>query len=191
MKFTRIALGCAFALLSTAALAQSVIRPVPIPDMSKLAKAEADTLVETRAVFDKTKPNLVGSALAEAYALLASTYTQAGFYDAADVALGNATVVVPDDARWIYLRGLLARMRGDLAASETALLDAEKRLQGGRNAMTAAVTQAELASLRFERGDQADARRRLGAALPVLRASVLPTQLDRIEAEALARKLGL
>ena len=84
-----------------------------------------------------------------------------------------------------------ARMRGDLAASETALLDAEKRLQGGRNAMTAAVTQAELAALRFERGDQADARRRLGAALPVLRASVLPTQLDRIEAEALARKLGL
>lgn len=113
MKFTRIALGCAFALLSTAALAQSVIRPVPIPDMSKLAKPEADALVETRQVFDKTKPNLVGAPLAEAYALLASSYAQAGFYDVADVALGNATVVVPDDARWIYLRGLLARMRGD------------------------------------------------------------------------------
>lgn len=113
MKFTRIALGCAFALLSTAALAQSVIRPVPIPDMSKLAKPEADALVETRQVFDKTKPKLVGSPLAEAYALLASSYTQAGFYDVADVALGNATVVVPDDARWIYLRGLLSRMRGD------------------------------------------------------------------------------
>lgn len=113
MKLTRIVLGCAFALLSTAALAQSVIRPVPIPDMSKLPKAEADALVETRGVFDRTKPNLVGAPLAEAYALLASSYTQAGFYDVADVALGNATVVVPEDARWIYLRGLLARMRGD------------------------------------------------------------------------------
>ena len=82
-----------------------------------------------------------------------------------------------------------ARMRGDLAASEAALLEAEKRLQGGRNAMIAAVTQAERASLRLARGDVADARRRLASALPVLRASVLPTQLDRIDAEALARKL--
>jgi len=83
-----------------------------------------------------------------------------------------------------------ARMRGDLAASESALLDAEKRLQGGRNAMIAAVTQAELASLHAARGDSADARRRLAAALPVLRTSVLPTQLDRVDAEALARSLG-
>ena len=105
------------------------------------------------------------------------------------------TKLVGDDHLFFVLMArqsaAFARMRGDLAASETALLDAEKRLQGGRNATTAAVTQAELASLRFERGDQADARRRLATALPVLRTSVLPTQLDRVDAEAVARKLGM
>ena len=104
------------------------------------------------------------------------------------------TKLVGDDHLFFVLMArqaaAFARMRGDLAASESALLDAEKRLQGGRNAMIAAVTQAELASLHAARGDSADARRRLAAALPVLRTSVLPTQLDRVDAEALARSLG-
>ncbi|TDR42510.1 cytochrome c-type biogenesis protein CcmH/NrfG [Tahibacter aquaticus] len=145
MKFTRIALGCAFALMSAAALAQSVIRPVPIPDMSKLPKAESDQLVETRAVFDRTKPNLVGAPLAEAYALLASSYTQAGLYDVADIALGNATVVVPDDARWIYLRGLLARMRNQLPQARQYFEEA-LRLDRKYLPMRVAVIEARLAA---------------------------------------------
>ncbi|WP_257387154.1 tetratricopeptide repeat protein [Tahibacter caeni] len=111
MKLNRLVLAGALALLSTAALAQNVIRPVPIPDLRKLTKAEADQLVEMRAEFDKTKPTLAGEQLAKAYSLLASSYAQAGFYAEADAALANALVVTPDDARWLYLRGMLARMR--------------------------------------------------------------------------------
>lgn len=154
MKFTRIALGCAFALLSAAALAQSVIRPVPIPDMSKLPKAESDQLVETRAVFDRTKPNLVGAPLAEAYALLASSYTQAGLYDVADIALGNAMVVVPDDARWIYLRGLLARMRGQQPQARQYFEEA-LRLDRKYLPMRVAVIESRLAAGDVEAAAQA------------------------------------
>ncbi|HWU51896.1 MAG TPA: hypothetical protein VN153_03685, partial [Tahibacter sp.] len=117
MKLNRLALAGALALLSTAALAQNVIRPVPIPDMSKLPKAEAEQLVEMRAEFDKSKPTLAGEQLAKAYSLLASSYAQSGFYAEADAALANALVVTPDDARWIYLRGMLARMRNQQAQS--------------------------------------------------------------------------
>ncbi|WP_386069714.1 tetratricopeptide repeat protein [Tahibacter sp. UC22_41] len=117
MKLNRLALAGALALLSTAALAQNVIRPVPIPDMSKLPKAEADQLVEMRAEFDKSKPTLAGEQLAKAYSLLSSSYAQAGFYAEADAALANALVVTPDDARWIYLRGMLARMRNQQSQS--------------------------------------------------------------------------
>ena len=121
MKLNRLALAGALALLSTAALAQNVIRPVPIPDMSKLPKAEADQLVEMRAEFDKSKPTLAGEQLAKAYSLLSSSYAQAGFYAEADAALANALVVTPDDARWIYLRGMLARMRNQQAQSSEFL----------------------------------------------------------------------
>ncbi|MCQ4164143.1 tetratricopeptide repeat protein [Tahibacter harae] len=114
MKFTRIALACVLALAALAAAADT-IRPVPIPDMSKLDKSRAAQLVEMRQQFDKAKTTLVGPPLSQAYATLAANYQQAGFADEADVALANAILVSPEDARWIYLRGLLAGKRNQPA----------------------------------------------------------------------------
>lgn len=145
MKLNRLALAGALALLSATAIAENVIRPVPIPDLSKLGKAEAAELVEMRAEFDKSKPTLVGEQLAKAYSLLASSYAQAGFYAEADAALANAIVVTPDDARWIYLRGMLARMRNQPAQAND-LLEQALRLDRKYLPMRVAVIEARLAS---------------------------------------------
>lgn len=114
MKFTRIALACVLALAALAAAADT-IRPVPIPDLSKLDKTRAAQLVEMRQEFDKAKTTLVGPPLSQAYATLAANYQQVGFTEEADVALGNAVLVSPEDARWIYLRGILAGKRNQPA----------------------------------------------------------------------------
>ena len=144
MKLTRLALACAVALLlSAAAFAQNVIRPVPSPDLSKLSKAEAAELVEMRAEFDRSKMTMVGEPLAKAYSLLASSYVQAGLYDAADVALANAIVVTPEDARWIYLRGMLARMRNQTAQANE-LLEQALRLDRKYLPMRIAVIEGRL-----------------------------------------------
>lgn len=175
MKLTRLALAGALALLSATAIAENVIRPVPIPDLSKLGKAEAAELVEMRAEFDKSKPTMVGEQLAKAYSLLASSYAQAGFYEEADAALANAIVVTPDDARWIYLRGMLARMRNQ-PAQASDLLEQALRLDRKYLPMRVAVIEARLASGNADAArqavDQAGVEAKDSAMIASLRARV-------------------
>jgi tetratricopeptide (TPR) repeat protein len=175
MKLTRLALAGALALLSATAIAENVIRPVPIPDLSKLGKAEAAELVEMRAEFDKSKPTMVGEQLAKAYSLLASSYAQAGFYEEADAALANAIVVTPDDARWIYLRGMLARMRNQ-PAQASDLLEQALRLDRKYLPMRVAVIEARLASgnadAARQAADQAGVEAKDSAMIASLRARV-------------------
>jgi len=92
-----------------------------------------------------------------------------------------------------YLRedAAFARMRGDLAAAERIQREAVTKLQVVGNRFDIASARAELAAIRFERGDKTEARTLLVLALPVLRDSVLPQQRDRAAAEALAKPLGL
>jgi tetratricopeptide (TPR) repeat protein len=187
MKLTRIAFACALALLSVTAAAQTVIRPVPIPDTSKLPKQEADQLVETRAAFDESKPKLTGGQLAQAYALLASSYALAGFYDASDVALANASVVMPDDGRWIYLRGLLARLSGK-AVPARDFFEQALRLDRRYPPIRVAVIEARLAAGDVDAArqavDQAGPDAKDNAMIAYLRATVAHRQ-ER-QADALA-----
>ncbi|HSX61918.1 MAG TPA: tetratricopeptide repeat protein [Tahibacter sp.] len=175
MKLTRLALAGALALISYAATAESVIRPVPIPDFSKIGKAEAAELVEMRAEFDRSKATLVGEQLAKAYSLLASSYAQAGFYAEADVALANAIVVTPDDARWIYLRGMLAQMRNQTAQAND-FLEQALRLDRKYVPMRVAVAEARLAGGNVDGArqvvDQAGAEGKDNAMLASLRARI-------------------
>ncbi|HJU38420.1 MAG TPA: tetratricopeptide repeat protein [Tahibacter sp.] len=117
MKLTRIAAALILTLAASAVFAQGALKPVPEPDLSRLDKAQAEQLRKNRAEFENVKKNLVGPQLAQVYALLAANYYQAGFPDAAAVALENATVVLPDDGRWIYLQGVLANTRKQTAAA--------------------------------------------------------------------------
>lgn len=82
-----------------------------------------------------------------------------------------------------------ARMRGDLAGAEHTQREALARAESGQNRFELAAVQAELAAIRFERGDREQAHQLLQQALPVLREAVLPQQGDRADAEALARQL--
>lgn len=186
MKLTRLALAGAVALLlSAAAFGQNVIRPVPSPDLSNLSKEEAAQLVEMRAEFDRSKMTMVGEPLAKAYSLLASSYAQAGLYDAADVALANAIVVTPEDARWIYLRGMLARMRSQ-PAQANELLEQALRLDRKYMPMRIAVIEGRLASGDVEGArqitDQAGAEGKDNAMLASLRGRIALRQGRHAEA---------
>jgi serine/threonine-protein kinase len=80
-----------------------------------------------------------------------------------------------------------AHMRGDLAGAERDYRQSLDILSGLYGHMAL----AELASVRAARGDKGEARKLLGRALPVLREAVLPQQVNRAQAEALARTLGI
>lgn len=88
------------------------------------------------------------------------------------------------------LRAGFARLQGDLALAEREQRAALAR-QGADAAspMSVAYARAELARIRFERGDKNEARRLLAQAMPLIRQSVTTQQVDRVAAEDLAAKL--
>ncbi|MET0231793.1 MAG: tetratricopeptide repeat protein [Rhodanobacteraceae bacterium] len=121
------ALAVAFALmLAPNAFAESVVKPVPVPDLSKLSAPKADELRQARVEFEKVKPTLAGERLAEAHALLGAAYSRAGFYDAAAIALEDASALEPNDGRWVYAQGIIARLQNQ---NQVALGYFERALQ--------------------------------------------------------------
>lgn len=114
-----LVLAAALAAGSPPSAAQSVLRTVASPDLARLPPGQAAWLRETRASFDRTRGELAGEPLAQAYAVLASAYTRVGLYDPALTALWNAEQLVPEDPRWIYAQGLVAHARGDAATAKT------------------------------------------------------------------------
>lgn len=99
---------CAALLLPLAA-AEPLVKPLPVPDTSKLPAVQAKKLTDSRAAFDKARDGLVGPPLAHAYADMGVIYARAGFRDVAAVALYDASQIDPHDGRWFYLRGVVAR----------------------------------------------------------------------------------
>lgn len=91
--------------------ADALVKPIPVPDLSKLPQAKAEELRQARIDFEKVKPTLVGEALAQAHAMLGAEYARAGFYDAAAIALDDASALEPSDGRWVYARGIIARLQ--------------------------------------------------------------------------------
>ncbi len=91
------------------------LKPLPNPDLSKLTPAQNSELREARVTFDTSKTGRSGGDLADLYAELGGFYARAGLLDAADIAFENASLLMPDDDRWQYLRGILARDRGQQA----------------------------------------------------------------------------
>lgn len=110
----------AAALLCTAVpgIAQTAVKVVPSPDLSKVPAARVEELRRVRSDLDKIKDIQTGDALAESYALLGMAYARNGFADAATVALDNAIALSPKNSRWLYARGVLAlATRQDTAAT--------------------------------------------------------------------------
>lgn len=109
-----------FAPAHAADTAAPAVAAVPSPDLSKLPADRAAELRSQRESFEKSKSVLIGDPLAETYALLGAAYARNGFYDAADVALGDAVALAPKNGRWLYMRGVLAALRHQDAAAKDA-----------------------------------------------------------------------
>jgi len=105
--------------------AEALVKPLPTPDTNKLTPDVAKQLTQARAEFDKEKVNLESDTLAVAYAQMGALYFRAGLLDIADIAFYDATQLAPNDARWIYLRGVLAsaqKRKADARANFEAAL---------------------------------------------------------------------
>ncbi|UXI67823.1 tetratricopeptide repeat protein [Tahibacter amnicola] len=150
MNRIRLALACALALgCAASAFAAGVIKPLPQPDLSRLDKAQAETLQKTREAFETARKTLIGPPLAEAYALIAGDYARAGYPEIAEVALFNANAVAPEDGRWIYVQGVLASQRNQAAVArdyfEKAFAVDKKYLPIRVALVTALLAQGEVA----------------------------------------------
>lgn len=152
---SRLALAAALLLAAPLSGAETALKPVPTPDVSKLPAARADEVRRARADFDKTRDILTGDALAENYGLLAAAYARNGFADAAVVALDDAITLAPHDPRWIYARGVLA-----LGAKQDALAAGyfERAIAANPSYLP---PRAALASQKIGAGDLDGARRLL------------------------------
>lgn len=112
MKRLHILICCAFcAIFAAVAVAadDALVRTLPVPDMSKLPPQLAKQVATARTDFDKTRVDLIGDRLAFAYADIGAVYFRAGLNDVAAIAFYDANQLAPKDARWLYLRGVVAQ----------------------------------------------------------------------------------
>lgn len=103
-----LAVGLALAASLPLHAEDALLKPVPMPDLSKLPAQKQDTLRKEREEFDKVRATLAGDPLAEAYALLATVYARHDLYAAASVAIEDAVLLAPKDGRWRYLQGIIS-----------------------------------------------------------------------------------
>jgi tetratricopeptide (TPR) repeat protein len=111
-----LALACLVG--SATATAEALLKTVPMPELSRLPAAQANELRDLRVTFETKRKELIGPALAEAYALLGAAYASSGLDAVADVALENASLLAPEDGRWVYARGVLARKQQQAAVAQ-------------------------------------------------------------------------
>jgi serine/threonine-protein kinase len=196
----------AVSILQTAYIASGDEFRTPVEVKHVLLLLANDRTAEAKALLGALLPRVRGAegVDSENYALVVETMAKVELH-AGDAANGQKLL---DEARERFAkRGLppthvkfaqylredaaFARLRGDLAAAESKQREAVAKLQVVGNRFDVAAARAELAAIRAARGDSAEARTLLVLALPVMRDSVLPRQLDRAAAETMAKRLGL
>jgi tetratricopeptide (TPR) repeat protein len=140
---------------SGAGRAEAMLKPVPVPDFSHLPEAKAKALRDAQEQFDQYRQTMVGDKLIETYALIAGIYTRNGFYDSAAVALENAALLAPNDGRWVYGQGIVARLQKQSAVAQNYF---EQAFKLDPDYLPIRVT---LARMRMESGDLDGARKLL------------------------------
>lgn len=119
---TRRILGVlAASLLSFGVAAESLLKPVPQPDVSTLPPAAQTEVKELRRLFEEARASLVGPALADAYAKLSAVYARYGLHEPARIAIENALALAPADGRYFYLLGVYAQQQGQEAQARAHL----------------------------------------------------------------------
>ncbi|MBS0486936.1 MAG: tetratricopeptide repeat protein, partial [Proteobacteria bacterium] len=107
----------------------ALVLTLPTPDTSKLPADQAKAVASARADFDKARVGLIGDDLAFAYAGIGAVYFRAGLDAAAAIAFYDANQLAPKDARWLYLRGVVAlamKRTADARANFEAALALDK-----------------------------------------------------------------
>jgi len=156
--------------------AEALVKPLPNPDLSKLTPDVAKQLRDARTQFEKDKINLESEVLGAGYAQLGALYFQAGLLDVADIAFYDANQLAPQDARWFYLRGVLANAR---KRSADARANFEAALALDQNYLP---IRYRLADTLIELGDLDGAHKLLDVAFAQRKdIAVLPAMLRRLE----------
>jgi tetratricopeptide (TPR) repeat protein len=154
MSTFRFALPLLLALAAPLAFAvDALVKPVPVPDLSKLPPDKAADVRTARIAFEKDKAVTVGDDLAAVHAVLGAVYARAGLYDAAAIAFEDAAVLAPKDARWVYSQGLIARFQKQ---NDVALGYFEKALDLDKEFLPIRLA---VVNARIERGDLDGARK--------------------------------
>ena len=108
---------------------------------------------------------------------------------------GFQSIVDPEHVLFAHAhrsRAAFALMRGDVERAGSEIDQAIERLEAlGGIETDLAIARAERADINAARGRRTAARRELEQVLPILRQTLLPTEINRVRAEALARRLGL
>ena len=95
-------------------------------------------------------------------------------------------------AHALRAQAAFASMQGDFAVAERSQHEALARFEAAHVLpIDLAIARAEMSGIRLSRGDGREARALLQQALPVLREALLPQEVNRVAAEALAKKLKL
>ena len=137
-----------------------VVRPVPMPDLSRLPDAVQDQVRERYAVLErlareKPPPGELGRAHGEVGLILMA----AEYETRALESLANAQVLAPDDPRWPYYLGQLRLLRGEHTEAQAAF----ERVRALRP--TDLPTLVRLGETHLDRGRPGDADRLFREAL--------------------------
>lgn len=133
----------------------ALLKPVPVPDLTKLPAPKAEALRKEREEFDRVRATLAGDRLAEAYALLATVYSRNELNAAATVAIEDAVLLAPKDGRWRYLQGIISLNDRNALGAKTSFENAFALDQNYLPIRTAAANQ------RIAAGDLDGARKML------------------------------
>lgn len=97
------------------------LRPVSLPDLSKMTESVQTQIREAHASLTRTSDDrrAAPAALADAYGTLGKIFMAADLAEAAEPCLLNAQTLAPSDIRWPYYLGHLKRDRGELAEAKT------------------------------------------------------------------------
>jgi tetratricopeptide (TPR) repeat protein len=95
------------------------LRPVSLPDLSKMTESVQKQIREAHGSLTKTleKRGAAPAEVADAYGTLGRIFLAADQSDNAEPCLLNAQTLAPSDIRWPYYLGHLNRDRGQLAAA--------------------------------------------------------------------------
>jgi tetratricopeptide (TPR) repeat protein len=110
------------AAASSSAAAPAALPPATLPDVSRAAAPVQTQLREAYAAMTATvgRPGAAAMERAAAYGDMGKLFIAAEFFDAAARCFDHAEALAPNDMRWPYYRGHLARLLNDPASAASA-----------------------------------------------------------------------